>query len=110
MHVCVQSCPTFCNALDYSPPAPLSMSFFQARILEYIAISSPLDLPNPGIESMSLMSPSLSGRFFTTGAPREAPDCENFYFTAWINGHHLIYFIYILVKQINGSKDPRVMF
>ena len=41
MRVCAQSCPTFCNPLDYSPPALLSMRFFQATILEWVAISSP---------------------------------------------------------------------
>ena len=32
----------------------------------------PGDLPNPGIKPASLMSPALTGRFFTTSAPREA--------------------------------------
>ena len=31
-----------------------------------IYIYSPGDLPNPGIEPMSLMSPALAGRLFTT--------------------------------------------
>ena len=30
------------------------------------------DLPDPGIEPASLMSPALAGRFFTTSAPWEA--------------------------------------
>ena len=33
----------------------------------------PGDLPNPGIEPMSLISPALAGRFFTTSATWEAP-------------------------------------
>ena len=43
----------------------------QARILEWVAIPSPGDLPDPGIEPES---PALAGRFFTTeppGKPRE---------------------------------------
>jgi len=32
----------------------------------------PGDLPDPGIELASLLSPALAGRFFTTGATREA--------------------------------------
>ena len=32
----------------------------------------PGDLPNPGVEPMSLMSPALADRFFTTGATWEA--------------------------------------
>ena len=35
--------------------------------------SLPGNLPDPGIESMPLMSPALVGGFFTTGATQEAP-------------------------------------
>ena len=42
---------------------------FQARILEWVAISFSSDLPDPGIEPMSLASPTLAGRFFTTVPP-----------------------------------------
>ena len=31
------------------------------------------DLPDPGVKPASLMSPALSGGFFTTGAPWEVP-------------------------------------
>ena len=47
---------------------PLSMGIFQARILEWVAVASPGDLPNPGIETTSLSSPALAGGFFTTSA------------------------------------------
>ena len=33
----------------------------------------PRDLPNPGAEPASLMSPALAGRFFTPSATWEAP-------------------------------------
>ena len=33
---------------------------------------SPGDLPNPGIEPVSLVSPALAGRFFITSATLEA--------------------------------------
>ena len=33
----------------------------------------PEDLPNPGIEPMSLTSPALAGGFFTTNTTWEAP-------------------------------------
>ena len=39
--------------------------------------SSPGDLPNPGIESKSLASPELAGRYFTTSATWEAPSLNN---------------------------------
>ena len=31
----------------------------------------PRELPNPGAESLSLTSPALAGRFFTTAPPRK---------------------------------------
>ena len=40
----------------------------QARILEWVAIPFSGDLPNLGIEPMSLMSPAQAGRFLTTSA------------------------------------------
>ena len=52
-----------CNHMDCSPPDPSAHGISQARILEWVAISIPGDLPNPGIE---LISPAVAGRFFTT--------------------------------------------
>ena len=46
--------------------APPVCGLFQARILEGVAFPIPGDLPNPGIEPSSLMSPILAGKFFTT--------------------------------------------
>ena len=42
--------------MDYSPPGSAVHGIFQARILEWVAISPPEDLPDPGIQ---LASPSL---------------------------------------------------
>ena len=39
----------------------LSMAFFQAIILEWVAMPLPRDLPDPEIEPTSLMSPALPG-------------------------------------------------
>ena len=64
--------PTLCDPMDCSLPGPSVHGILQARILEWIAISSPGDLPDPGIEPMSLTSPALAGRFFTTSASWEA--------------------------------------
>ena len=36
----LQSCSTFCDPMDCSPPAPLSMEILQARILEWVAMPS----------------------------------------------------------------------
>ena len=45
-----QSCPTLRDPMDCSPPGSSFHGIFQARVLEWIAISSPRDLPNPEIE------------------------------------------------------------
>ena len=60
-----QSCPTLCCALDYSPPGSFAPGIFQARILEWVAISYSRGLPNPRIKSSSLESPGLAGGFLT---------------------------------------------
>ena len=56
-----QSWPILCDAINCSPLDSSVLGIFQARILEWVAIPSPGDLPNPGIKPMS---PTLA--FFTT--------------------------------------------
>ena len=66
-YVCAQLRPILCHPLDYSLSGSSIHGIFQARILDWVAISySPGDLLDPGIEPMSLASPALAGRFFTT--------------------------------------------
>ena len=60
-----------CNPVDCSPPGPSVHGILQARILEWVAVSSPEDIPNSEIKSMS---PVLAGRFLTTEPPGEAHD------------------------------------
>ena len=59
--------------MDYSTPGSSVHGILQARILEWVAISSSRGLPDPGIQSASLASPALAGRFFITGGTWEAP-------------------------------------
>ena len=42
---------------------------FQARILEWVAIPSPGDPPNSGIQPVSPVAPALADGFFTTELP-----------------------------------------
>ena len=46
--------------------APLSMGFSRQEYWSELSFPSPEELPNPGIEPASLISPALSGRFFIT--------------------------------------------
>ena len=69
----LQWCLTLCNPMDCSPPDSSVPGTLQARILEWVAIPPPGDLPDPGIEPRSLMSPTLAGGFLTPTATWEAP-------------------------------------
>ena len=48
---------------------------FQARILEWLPLPTGGDLPDPGIEPVSLAIPAFAGRFFITSTTWEAPFC-----------------------------------
>ena len=52
--------------------APLSMEFSRQEYWSGLPFLSPGDLPDPGIEHVSPVSPALVGRFFTT-APNGKP-------------------------------------
>ena len=59
MHVCAhaQLCLTLCNPMDCSPPGSSVHGISQARILEWVVPFPSLgDLPDPGIEPISLAS------------------------------------------------------
>ena len=67
MHVLVaQLCLTFCSPIDCNPPGSSVLGTFKARILEWVSIPSPGDLPSPRIKSTSLASPALAGGLLTT--------------------------------------------
>ena len=58
--------------MDCSPPDFSVYRIFQARILEWVAISFSRGSPDPSMEPTSLMSLALAVRFFTTKATWEA--------------------------------------
>ena len=49
--------------------APVSMEFSKQEYWSGLPFPPPGDLPNPGIEPVSLASAALAGRFFTTEPP-----------------------------------------
>ena len=69
--------------------APLSMGFSRQEYWSGLPYPPPGDLPNSGIESMSLMSPGLASRFFITSTTWEAP----------LN-------IFKIIVSLNNKKDP----
>ena len=64
--------------MDCSPPTSSVHGILQARILEWVAMPPPGDLPNPGIELSSLSFPALGGGFFTTEPPGKPPEILTF--------------------------------
>ena len=48
---------------------PLSMAFSRQKYWSGLPFHPPGDLPDPGIEPVSLTSPALAGGFFTTEPP-----------------------------------------
>ena len=72
MCVWLLSCIWLCNPRDCNPPGSSVHRILQAEILEWVAISSPGDPPDPGIKPVFPTSPALAGRVFTS-APPEKP-------------------------------------
>ena len=60
-----QSLLTLCDLMDCSPPL-----IFQAQIMKWAATSYSRNLPDPGIEPESSVSPALADGFFTTAPPQ----------------------------------------
>ena len=71
-----KSCLTFCDPINCSPPGSSVHEILQARIWSGLSCPPPWDLPDPRIKAVSLMSPALTGGFFTTSATWEvlSPD------------------------------------
>ena len=72
VHAKLLPCPTVCDPMDCSLPGPLSMGFSRQEYWSGLPFPPPGDLPNSEIDPMSLVSPALAGRFFTTSATWEA--------------------------------------
>ena len=71
--VCAQSCLTLYDPMDCSPTRLLCPWNFPTQ-LDWVAISSSGDLPDPGIEPVYPASPALAGGFFTTASPGKSQD------------------------------------
>ena len=64
----LQSCLILCDPMDYSSPGFSVHEILQARILEWVALSSSRGSSVPGVEPVCL---ALAGGFFTTSATWE---------------------------------------
>ena len=72
VYVLTQSCPILCDPMDPCQ-APLSMEFPRQVYWSGLPFPTPGDLLDPGVELVSLVSPALAGRFFTTVLPGKTP-------------------------------------
>ena len=73
----LQLCSTLCNSMDCSPPGSSVHGILQARMLEWVAMPPPEDLPDPGIKPPSLMSPALAGGSLSLALPGKPGDHLN---------------------------------
>ena len=64
--------PLFATLSTVACQVSLSMGFSRQEYWNRLPFLSPGDLPDPGIEPVSLMPPALAGGFFTTGTTWEA--------------------------------------
>ena len=69
-----KSCLTLVISRAVAHQAPLSMGFPRQEYWTGLPFPSPGDLPDPGTELATLMSPALASRFFATSATWEASD------------------------------------
>ena len=66
-----KSCMTLATPWTAACQAPLSMVFSKQEYWSGLPVSTPGELPDPGIEHKSLTSPALAGRFFTPVPPEK---------------------------------------
>ena len=67
----LKSCTTLWEPMDCSPPGSSAVGFSRQEYWSGLPCPPSGDLPNPGTEPVSRMSPALAGRFFTTSASWE---------------------------------------
>ena len=62
----LQSCQALCNPMNCSPPGSSVHGIVRARILEWVAMPSSRDLPDPGIEPTTPAAPAVQADSSTT--------------------------------------------
>ena len=81
--LCDQSFPTLSDPMDCSLPGSFVHEILQARILEWVAIPPPGNLPGPEMEPMSLVPPALADRFFIISTIWVIRICSYLYSYSW---------------------------
>ena len=86
----LQSCLTLCNTREWACQAPLSMGFSRQEYCSGLLCPPPRDLPDPGIEPMSLIFPALTGRLFTLSSIWEALIEEKHGYVPLASAHNIL--------------------
>jgi len=73
VHSIARLCATLCNPMNCNPPDSFVYGIFQSRILDWVAMSSSRDLPDPGIKPESSESPALHTDLLQTLSHQESP-------------------------------------
>ena len=63
--------PTLCDPVSCSTSGSTARVIFQQEYWRELPFPAPGDLPDPGIEPVSSVSPALAGGFFTTEPPEK---------------------------------------
>ena len=66
---CLSRVQLFATPWSVAHQAPLSMGFSRREYWSGLPFPSPGDIPDPGIESVSLITPVSAEGFFTTSTP-----------------------------------------
>ena len=66
-----QSCPTLCDPMACSPRGSSVNGILQQEYWSGLPCPPPGDLPDPGIKPVSLKSPALANRLFTSSSTWE---------------------------------------
>ena len=72
--VSVQPCPLLATLWTVACQVPLSVEFSRQEYWSGLSFTTPEDPFDPEIKPASLVSPALTGRFFTTVLPRKPWD------------------------------------
>ena len=90
LHACsvTQSHPILCDSIGCSPPGSSVHGILRQEYWMGLPCPPPGDLPDPGIETMSLASPTLAGGFLTTRATWEAPNLQAYWGNFFLKKAH----------------------
>ena len=101
----LQSCLTLCHPMDCSLPGSSVHGILQARILEWVAMPSSGDLPNPEIKPMT--SPASSA-MQANSLPLSHPGSPSHFSQAWLFVTLWTWSTRLLCPQGSPGKNTRI--